>query len=72
MDEYHDLSLTEKLSALHIGYQRVNAVVPNGDIAATLDNLEMSVTANQRHVDQMISTTNQMKETKKILGDQLK
>ena len=44
-DEYHNLKITQNLSAEQMGYQSENAVVPIGDIASVLDNFELSATA---------------------------
>ena len=50
-DKYHDLKLTQNLSAGVTGYQRANDVVPNGEISFTLDNLAMDATVEQDHLD---------------------
>ena len=47
-------------------------MVPNRDIACTLENLAMDATADHRHVDQMMETILQLTETNKILREQQK
>ena len=52
-DEYHDLKLTEKLSAGNREYHSANSVVLNRDTAYTLDNLSMDATTDQRFQDKV-------------------
>ena len=54
-DEYHDLKITQKLSAENTGYHSANDVAPNRDITAALDNLTMAATAYQRQVYKMMA-----------------
>ena len=67
--KYNDLKLTYNMSAVQIGYQIPNDVVPNGDITSDLDNLSMATTADQSHADQLMATIFQLKDTNKILGE---
>ena len=71
-EKYHDLKLTQKLSAGNTVYHIMNVVVPNGYIASALYNLAMAATADQSHVYQLVSTICQLTDTNNILGDQLK
>ena len=52
-------------------YHSTNYVVLVGDTTYALDNPSMAATADQRHVDQLMETIHQLKETKNILGDQI-
>ena len=54
------------------GYHSANAVDPTGDISSALDNLALASTADQSQVDHMMATILQLKETSRILGDQIK
>ena len=67
-DKYHDLKLTTNNSAGNIVYHSVDNVVPNGDIASELDNLEMAETAEKSHADQLMETILHMNNTNKIIG----
>ena len=49
-DEYHDLNLTQKLSAGDTGYKSVNYVLPKRDVISTLYNLVMDATVDHIHV----------------------
>ena len=54
-DDYHGLNITQKLSAENTGYHSANDMVPNGDIASALDNLEMTAIEDQSHMDQLMA-----------------
>ena len=72
VEEYHDLKLTQNLSARKTGYHSAKNVVPNGDIYSALENMEITAAADQRHLDQMMEAIHQLMETNKILKKQLK
>ena len=58
--EYHDLKLTQKISAVQTGYHSVNNVVIMEDIEYALNNLAMAPAETQGHVDQLMATANQL------------
>ena len=67
-DKYHDVKLTKNLSARQTGHHSANSVIPTRDICSALDNLEMSATADQSHVDQLMKKIYLLTDTNNILG----
>ena len=70
-EKYHDLKITSKLSEGNKGYHSANSVSPNGDISSALNNLKITSTMYQSHVDHCMKNR-QMTDTRNILGEQLK
>ena len=71
-DEYYNLKLTQNLSSGQRGYHSMNAVVPTGDIDSALYKTGFDSTADQIQIKQMVATTHQMTDTKKILREHIK
>ena len=72
VDEYHNLKLTQKLSAVNKVYHSAKNVFPNGYIASTLDKLTIATTTDQNNVHWRMATIRHLIDSNMILGDQLK
>ena len=70
--KYNNLKLTWKLIAGYTGYHRKKTVVLTREIVSALDNIKMSETMDQSHVDQNMAKIFQLEETNNILGEQIK
>ena len=53
-DKYHNFKLTQSLRAGQTGYNSTNNVVQTGDIPSLLDNLAITATLDQRHMDKLM------------------
>ena len=71
-DKYHDLNISQNLSVGQTRYHSANDVVSIMGIASALDNLTLYATLEHIHMDQLVVTTHQLKETNKILRDHTK
>ena len=69
--EYHNLKLTQKLSAGHTGYHSADDVVMTGDIASALEKHSMEKTVDQIHANQIMAPILHLVDTKKVLGEKI-
>ena len=71
-DKYHDLKLTQKLSAGQTGYHSTKAVVLTRNISYAINNLALAATADHIHVDQLMAKRLQLTEMNNIIGYHIK
>ena len=71
-DKYHDLKLTQKLSAGQTVYHSIHTMIPTIYRSSALDNLALATTTENIHRDQLMAEIHHMTDTNNILGDQIK
>ena len=58
--KYHDLKLTQNMSAGEMGCHSARDVVPTGDISSPLDNLALAATVDKIHIEKLMEKIFQM------------